>query len=57
MSRVCESWSLEELVEMDDRDMEALLGYYKPGTVPKFSDIHHSNEDEVYTFDGSFGWW
>lgn len=57
MSKVCESWSLEELVDMDDDDMEALLGYYKPGTVPKFSDIHPSEEDEVYTFDGSFGWW
>ena len=44
-------------MEMDDNDMEALLGYYKPGTVPKFSDIHPSEEDELYTFDGSFGWW
>lgn len=42
---------------MDDADMEALLGYYKPGTVPKFSEIHPLKDDGIFIFDGSFGWW
>ena len=33
MSKVCESWSLEDLVEMNEQDMERLLGFYGPGTV------------------------
>ena len=39
MSKVCESWSLEDLTEMDEDDMKALLGFYKPGTVPSFEQI------------------
>ncbi|MCJ1463145.1 Bifunctional dehydrogenase and ferrochelatase [Pseudocyphellaria aurata] len=56
MSKVCESWSLEDLVALDDEDMEVLLGYYKPGTVPKLGQIR-CGETEEYVFDGSFGWW
>lgn len=56
MSKVCESWSLEDLVALDDEDMEVLLSFYKPGTVPKFEQIRHRDTTE-YTFDGSFGWW
>lgn len=56
MSKVCESWSLEDLVALDDEDMEALLGFYKPGTVPKLEQIRHGDMNE-YAFDGSFGWW
>ena len=57
MSRVCETWSLEELTGMNDEDMEALLGFYKPGTVPKFREIHDVNMADEFVFDGSFGWW
>lgn len=56
MSKVCESWSLEDLVALGDEDMEVLLGYYKPGTVPKLGQIRRGESDE-YAFDGSFGWW
>ncbi|KAI9783498.1 MAG: Bifunctional dehydrogenase and ferrochelatase [Candelina submexicana] len=56
MSRVCESWSLEELCDLEDRDMERLLGYYKPGTVPTFERIRLGDELGI-GFDGSFGWW
>ena len=56
MSKVCESWSLEELVALDDEDMEVLLSFYKPGTVPNFEQIRHGDTTE-YAFDGSFGWW
>lgn len=60
MSKVCESWSLEDLVALDDEDMEALLGFYKPGTVPKLEQIRHGDMNgdmNEYAFDGSFGWW
>ena len=57
MSRVCEEWSLDELLEMDEEDMEALLGFYKPGTVPSFERIRLGKDFEEYAFDGSFGWW
>ncbi|KAL8871851.1 MAG: hypothetical protein Q9174_002407 [Haloplaca sp. 1 TL-2023] len=57
MSRVCESWSLEDLVMMDDGDMEKLLGFYEPGTVPSFERIRLGDNLEDCVFDGSFGWW
>ena len=57
MSRVCEEWSLEDLVEMDEEDMDRLLGFYKPGTVPRFEEVRLGNQADEYVFDGSFGWW
>ena len=56
MSKVCESWSLEDLVEMDEEDMERLLGFYSPGTVPTYESIRYGDPDD-FAFDGSFGWW
>ena len=57
MSKVCEQWSLEDLVEMDEKDMENLLGFYKPNTVPTFAEIRSGDLVDGSTFDGSFGWW
>ncbi|KAK3176661.1 hypothetical protein OEA41_007984 [Lepraria neglecta] len=57
MSRVCEEWSLEELVEMDEEDMDRLLGFYKPNTVPTFEEVRLGDAAEELAFDGSFGWW
>ena len=57
MSKVCEQWSLEDLVEMDENDMEKLLGFYKPNTVPTFEEIRCGDLANGFTFDGSFGWW
>ncbi|KAI9839095.1 MAG: Bifunctional dehydrogenase and ferrochelatase [Sclerophora amabilis] len=57
MSKVCESWSLEDLVEMEDEDMERLLGFYKSGDVPDFEQVRIGEEPGVVEFDGSFGWW
>ncbi|MCJ1255271.1 Bifunctional dehydrogenase and ferrochelatase [Lignoscripta atroalba] len=58
MSRVCEQWSLDNLVDMDEQDMEALLGFYAPGTVPTFEQIRIGGDDaDGVGFDGSFGWW
>ena len=56
MSKVCETWTLEELVEMSDADMEKLLGFYEDNKVPKFRDIHNVRDNGVFEFDGSFGW-
>ncbi|KAF2837234.1 hypothetical protein M501DRAFT_1032970 [Patellaria atrata CBS 101060] len=53
MSKVCESWSLEELCDMDEEDMERLLGFYKPGIVPAFEEIRLGQNQP---FDGAFGW-
>ena len=57
MSRVCEEWDLKDLVEMDEEDMDRLLGFYKPGTVPKFEEVRLGNQADEFIFDGSFGWW
>ena len=56
MSKVCEEWSLEDLVEMDEEDMDRLLGFYKPNTVPKFEEIRLEQMGVDSPFDGSFGW-
>ena len=55
MSKVCETWSLEELCSMEERDMEALLDFYGPNSVPKFKQIR-SEDPQLLDFDGSFGW-
>lgn len=39
MSGVCESWSLEELVQMGNEDMDRLLTHYESGKIPPFGDI------------------
>ena len=57
MSKVCEAWSLDDLVVMEEEDMEKLLGYYKPGEVPSLETIRLGGDFEDYAFDGSFGWW
>jgi len=56
MSKVCEAWSLEDLCEMDDEDMEKLLGFYKPNAVPSLAQVRGLGEQGAVEFDGSFGW-
>lgn len=59
MSRVCEQWSLEELVEMDEEDIRRLLGFYAPNEVPTFEEVRLGSDRDagiVWEFDGSFGW-
>lgn len=56
MSRVCETWTLEELCEMTDADMEALLRFYGPDSVPSLQQIRDGDDEETFAFDGSFGW-
>jgi precorrin-2 dehydrogenase/sirohydrochlorin ferrochelatase len=57
MSRVCERWSLEELCDMTDDDMEELLRYYEPNKVPSLHDLRVGRDPAIPEFDWSFGWW
>lgn len=56
MIKVCDAWSLENLVDMTEADMDDLLEYYKPFTVPSFQQIRLGEDPDVFEFDGSFGW-
>jgi precorrin-2 dehydrogenase/sirohydrochlorin ferrochelatase len=56
MIKVCDAWSLENLVDMTEADMDELLRYYKPFTVPSLEQIRLGEEPGVFGFDGSFGW-
>ena len=56
MSKVCEEWTLDELVAMNETDMERLLDFYAPGDVPTYKDICSEGPQEDWGFDGSFGW-
>ena len=49
-------WSLEDLCEMDEQDMERLLEFYAPDQVPSFSQIRLGEKPDEWQFDGSFGW-
>lgn len=51
MSKVCVQWSLEDLCDMTEEDMELLLQSYAPDEVPSLVDLRGPWE-----FDGSFGW-
>lgn len=56
MSKVCDKWSVEDLNNMDEEDMDELLDYYEAGAVPSFEEIRLGLQtDSVWTFDGSFG--
>lgn len=51
MSKVCVQWTLEDLCEMEEEDMEELLKFYEPDIVPTFREVRGPWE-----FDGSYGW-
>ena len=53
MVDVCRKYSLDQLVQLEDEDMDKLLLYYRDGKVPPFNVIR--TEELVYEFDGSFG--
>ncbi|KAI5843272.1 hypothetical protein BZA05DRAFT_427440 [Tricharina praecox] len=62
MSRVCEEWSLADLCQMAEPEMEALLDGFREGRVPTLREIRgtpeeeEEEEEEEEAFDGSFGW-
>lgn len=52
MSKVCEQWTLDELCDMTEEDMEVLLGFYQPGDVPSLEAVRLRETDGAY--DGPF---
>ncbi|QDS72325.1 hypothetical protein FKW77_007753 [Venturia effusa] len=56
MIKVSDAWSLEDLVDMTEKDMDDLLKYYEPFTVPSLEQIRLGEEPGTFEFDGSFGW-
>ncbi|KAF2092815.1 siroheme synthase middle domains-like protein [Rhizodiscina lignyota] len=56
MSKVCETWSFQELCDMTDEDMEALLGFYGPNAVPSLQQLRYGEQPDTFGYDGSFGW-
>lgn len=57
MSTVCTQWTLEDLVDMEQRDMEHLLQFYEPNQVPSLKTLRSGSESDelVWEFDGSYG--
>ena len=53
---MCVQWSLEDLCEMEEDDMDELLRSYAPDLVPSLSNVRMGEEPGVSQFDGSFGW-
>lgn len=56
MSKVCTDWSLEDLCEMNENDMDELLKSYAPNKVPTFEQVRLGEKPGEFEFDGSFGW-
>lgn len=56
MSKVCTDWSLADLCEMNEHDMDELLKSYAPNRVPTFEQVRLGEEPGNFEFDGSFGW-
>lgn len=56
MSKVCVQWSLEDLCEMQERDMDELLRSYGPDVVPSLEQVRLGEEPGTFGWDGSFGW-
>ena len=56
MSKVCLKWSLEDLCDMEERDMETLLQSYEPNVIPSLDQVRLGERPGDWEFDGSFGW-
>lgn len=41
MSGVCETWSLDELVGMTEKDMDGVLSFYEPGKIPTLEEVQN----------------
>lgn len=54
--KVSDVYSLEELCEMEEGDMETLLGFYRSGEVPRLACLR-AMEGRFTGFDGSFGFY
>jgi precorrin-2 dehydrogenase/sirohydrochlorin ferrochelatase len=54
MIKVSDAYSLEDLCEMSEKNMETLLQFYAPDKVPRLGCLK-AMEGELDAFDGSFG--
>jgi precorrin-2 dehydrogenase/sirohydrochlorin ferrochelatase len=54
MIKVSDTYSLEDLCEMDEEDMATLLRFYAPDKVPRLGCLK-AMEGQLDAFDGSFG--
>jgi precorrin-2 dehydrogenase/sirohydrochlorin ferrochelatase len=54
MIKVSDAYSLKDLCDMTEKDMETLLGFYGPNKVPRLGCLR-AMEGELDAFDGSFG--
>lgn len=54
MVKVSDTYSLEELSQIDEEDMVALLKFYALGKVPRLGCLR-AMRGEYDGFDGSFG--
>jgi precorrin-2 dehydrogenase/sirohydrochlorin ferrochelatase len=54
MIKVSDAYSLEDLCEMSEEDMETLLRFYAPDKVPRLECLR-AMKGELDAFDGSFG--
>jgi precorrin-2 dehydrogenase/sirohydrochlorin ferrochelatase len=45
MIKVCDNYTLDELCSMTEYDMEKLLGFYKPNTIPSLDLIRLQESD------------
>ena len=52
MSKVCEQYPLDDLCSLTEEDMEMLLTFYKPNTVPSLEQVRLHEPDGAY--DGPF---
>jgi precorrin-2 dehydrogenase/sirohydrochlorin ferrochelatase len=52
MSKVCEQYTLDDLCSLTEEDMETLLGFYTPNTVPSLEQVRLQEPDGAY--DGPF---
>jgi precorrin-2 dehydrogenase/sirohydrochlorin ferrochelatase len=41
MSGVCETWSLDELVQMTEKDMDSVLSFYESGKIPTLEEVQN----------------
>lgn len=53
---MCVDWSLEDLCDMDEEDMDRLLRSYGPEEIPSLEQVRLGERPGQWHFDGSFGW-
>lgn len=41
MSGVCETWSLDDLVKMTEKDMDSVLSFYESGKIPTSEEVQN----------------